>query len=321
LGVAGLGLAAVASLTPRLSRPMRIGLLALVGLAAAGAYVLADPDCLRGPFAAVDPRMGPFWFDHIQELEDWPTLFDDHRTEAVHSMVIAALGVAAAVWLLVRGRKNPLRGEWLLAALAFVAVVAEAKAYRMEDYGLWFATPALAIALADAAARFAGDKMIPAALMGIVLSPTTIGDAVVVAVLHGPQPKTASGDHCYDTAAYQALARLPTGIVLAEPDLGSFVLATSRHSALSAPYHRMAWGILAAHDTMASPPAKAEREARGLGATYIVDCPAHLLRTPPGSLNAELRAQRPPAWLIPLSRRGDALQIFQVAPPAQSRRP
>jgi hypothetical protein len=78
----------------------------------------------------------------------------------------------------------------------------------------------------------------------------------------------------------------------------------------------MTWGILAAHDTMAAPAGEAEGRARALKATYIVDCPAHLLRTPPGSLQADLRSGRPPGWLKPLSRRGEALQIFQVTPPA-----
>jgi len=318
--ISGLGLAA-ASLATK-SASTRIALLALSGLAAASAYILSDPICLRGPFGAVDPRVRPFWFDHIQELEDWPALFRDDKAAAVHSIVIGVLGALAGLWLIIRGRKTPFRGDLLLAACAFVAVVAETKAYRMEDYGLWFGTPALAVALGDAAAWFAKDKMIPSALMAIALSPTTVGDAVILALLHGPPaPKTASADHCDDVAAFGPLGRLPRGVVLAEPDIGAEVMANTRDAALSAPYHRMTWGILAAHETLAAPSDKAEGEARALGATYIVDCPAHVLRTPPVSLNADLRSGHSPTWLIPRSKPGDALQIFQVAPASPQPRP
>ena len=317
--IAGGGLALVSAMPKTASARARLLAVAGVGLLAAGAYVAADPICLRGPFGAVDPRVRPFWFDHIQELESWPALYADHRNEAIHSMVIGALGALAAVWLLIRGRKEPLRGEWLLAACVGLAVVAEAKAYRMEDYGLWFGTPAVAIALSDFAARFLKDKMFPAGLIAVLLSPTTLADVVVLAIDPHPKPPPTPTDHCYDTVAYGPLALLPPGVVMAEPDLGSFVLANSPHSALSAPYHRMTWGILAAHDALAAPAAQAEAPVRGLRATYIVDCPAHFLRLPAGSLGADIRQGHAPAWLQRLSGPREPLQIYRVTPAAPPR--
>jgi hypothetical protein len=311
----GAGLAAASGAAG--SARIRIGLLVLVGLSAAVLYTGWDPVCLRGPFGAVDPRVRPFWFDHIQELEDWPTLLRDDKVAAIHSMVIAALGALSAAWLVLRSRRTRGVGEILLAACVLVAIVAEAKAYRMEDYGLWFGTPALAVALGDLIERYGREKLIPAALAALLLSPTTLGEALVLGLWHAPgRPKAAPADHCYDVAAYAPLARLPAGIVLAEPDIGAELMANTHDAALSAPYHRMTWGILAAHDTLAAPAVRAQAAARALKVSYIVDCPALVLRTPPGSLNADLRRGRTPTWLISRSKATDALQIYQLAPPA-----
>jgi hypothetical protein len=311
LGAAGLGLAAVGRLADRLPDRTRIAAVAAVGLLAAGLYLGTDPACLRGPFGSVDPRVRGFWFDHIQELKAWPALYRAHPAEAIHSMTIGALGAVAAGWLLARGRRDPLRGEWMLAACGLLAIVAEARAYRMEDYGLWFGTPSLAILLGDVAARWLKDRMVPAVILAIALSPAMVSAGVVLAAGR-PKPPRAPADHCYDTWAYAPLARLPQGIVLSEPDLGSFVLANTRDSAMSAPYHRMTWGILATHDALAAPAAEAEERARALHATYVLDCPAHKLLAPGTGLGADLRAGRAPTWLEPLSEPGQPLRIYRV---------
>jgi hypothetical protein len=319
LVVGGLGLTFAASLAERLSARGRIGAVALAGLLAVGLYVGADPACLHGPFGAVDPRVRPFWFDHIQELESWPKLFADYRDAAIHSMTIGAIATLAALWLLARGRREPLRGEWLLATCALLGVVVEARAYRMEDYGLWFGAPAVAVALADLAAWLFKDRLAPAVSMALLLAPASVANGASLVLDRNWKPPPAPLDRCYDTARYAPLARLPAGLVLAEPNLGPFVLANTGHSAISAPYHRMTWGILAAHDALTTPTNRAESAVRALHTTYIVDCPVHVLRAPSDSLAADLRRGNPPAWLQRLSSPGQPLQIYGVTPPLRER--
>jgi hypothetical protein len=322
LAVAGVGLAVTASLAERISATARVALIVLVGLVAAGVYVASDPICLRGPFGAVDPRVRPFWFDHIQELEAWPAMLREHRHEAIHSIVVGVIAALAGLWLAVRAIRDPKRGDWLLAACTLVAVVAQAKAYRMEDYGLWFGTPALAIALADIAERWLKGRMILTAVLAAVLSPNTVTAATVLTLeRHAYRAPAGPIDRCYDTASYALLARLPDGLVLSEADLGPFVLAATGDSTLSAPYHRMTWGILAAHDALSAPAAQAEGQVRALHTTYVVDCPAHLLRSPAGGLGDDIRKGRAPSWLQRVSEPGQPLQIYRVAPaaPAQPR--
>jgi hypothetical protein len=314
LATAGLGLAVVATAAVRASDARRLVLVVLVGLAAAGAYVLADPVCLRGPFGTVDPRVRPFWFDHIQELEAWPTLLREARDEALHSIIAGVASLAAALWLAVRAWRAPRRGDWLLAGCVVLAVAAQAKAYRMEDYGLWFGAPALAIALADVSAWALRDRMLAAGALAVALSPATLADGVLLALRAHPPQLKAPADHCFDTASYARLAGLPAGVVLAEPDLGPFVLANTPDAVMSAPYHRMNFGILATHDALAAAAAAAEERVRALRARYILDCPVHRLRLPAGSLGDDLRHGRLGAWLSRLSPPGEPVQIYQVTP-------
>lgn len=316
VAIGGLGLALVAQFAGKAPTGVRIGALLLVGVLAGVAYVGWEPACVRGPFAAVDPRLRPFWFDHIQELESWPQMLREERTAAIHSIAVGVICVAAALWLVWRAVREPKRGFWLLAALALVGVVAQAKAYRMEDYGIWFGTPTLAIALADLGERWLKDRMIPVALLAVLASPGTAADAATLAANRlAPIVGRVPIDRCYDTWAYAPLARLPAGIVLAEPDLGPFVLATTPHSVLSAPYHRMTWGILAAHDALSAPAASAEGRVRALHAAYVLDCPVHPLRADPASLAGDLRRGRPPAWLQRLSGPREPIQIYRVKGP------
>ncbi len=126
---------------------------------------------------------------------------------------------------------------------------------------------------------------------------------------------------CFRTRPYAPLASLSAGRALAPIDLGPYILASSRLSVMSAPYHRMSFGVLAASDVLASSPAAAEAKARALGVGYVVDCPAlrvndDHVRMGPGSLQAALDGGRAPAWLQPLSPAGSVITVYRLRPPA-----
>jgi len=67
-------------------------------------------------------------------------------TEDKNSMVIGAVGVLAAGWLVIRGRRDPLRGEWLLAALAVVGVIAGVAIFGepLDAFEVWGAVLVMA---------------------------------------------------------------------------------------------------------------------------------------------------------------------------------
>lgn len=314
--LAGLGLAAVATWGATLPPVRKLGATTAVGGLAAAAYVALDPACLRGPFAAVDPRLKPFWFDHVQELAAWPRFLSVNHDWAVLSISATLMAVAAAAVLAVRRPRSPT--PLLALALIVVAAVTAANGLRMHDYVYGFGLPALAAALAALAEKAKKTPLLAVAALSLILSPAAVGWAVARAT---PQPSratsvvaqaTPSGERCYDSAAYRPLAALPPGVVLGEINLGPFILAQTRDSVLAAPYHRMSYGILSAHEALGASPAAAEAKARALGVAYVVECSGAPLRVGPGSLEVALRAGEPPAWLQPLSAPGQVLQIYRV---------
>lgn len=319
LCVAGLGLAAVSFAAGR-SLKMRLGLLALVGAAAGGAYLTLDPACIHGPMAAVDPRIRGFWFDYIQEVQPWPRLIRLLPKDAIRSITMGLMGMAAAAWLAVRAlsSQNGRGRDWralLSVAAATAATAMAASAYRAEDYAFWFGVPVVAVAMTDLARRLWNSALLPTTAAALVTAPMTIAGLAALAL---PAPglsrsaPPALKDHCLDTAAYAPLAALPPGLTLGQSDFGAFVLANTRDGAVSAPYHRMAWGLLAEHEALGATPAQALAKVRALHAAYVLDCPSHGVDQPAGSLAARLRAGDSPPWLERVSAPGAAITIYAV---------
>jgi len=317
----GLGLAAIARFGNSLDVRGRLVALGGVGALAAVGYLALDPACIHGPFAAVDPRMGPFWFSHIRELQSWPQMLAQDPGVAVRSITMALMAVGAGGVLLFHERERPSAGTLLICACVALAAVAAAQALRMQDYTFWFGVPALSAAIAILGARYLRGLLLPTLAATLAASPIVVGVMLTVLVELAPKPAVAAtegvDEHCFDTANYAPLAALPKGIVLAEIDLGPFIVANTDHSVLAAPYHRMSWGILAAHDAEGAPESTAEAKVRALNVAYLVECPTNPLRVATPSLEADVRAGRLPTWLQPLSNPGQTLQIYRVRAPVR----
>ncbi len=326
IAVGGLGLAAFATWGARFGPRVRIGVLALIGAVAAATYIAADPSCLHGPFAAVDPRLRPIWFDHVSELQSWPNLWRLHRDSALISIIMSLMAVAAAVLLLaVRWRRWD-RPTLLAAALVAVATVAASQAWRMEDYAFWFGVPTLAAAIGWLAARWWRELMVPTAIASLVLSPVPIAEAMdfgigLIPAKPAPtqvkvaaKPKPGIDDHCFDEKIYAPLAALPPGIVLGEIDLGPFVLAHTPDSVMAAPYHRMSWGIWKAYEALGGPTAQAQARLKAMNISYVIDCRTNALRVNPNGFEGDLRRGRIPSWIERLSSPDQTLQIYRVKP-------
>jgi hypothetical protein len=123
-------------------------------------------------------------------------------------------------------------------------------------------------------------------------------------------------DRCLQARSFATLKRLPRGLVLGEIDLGPRILAQTPHSAVAAPYHRMSWGILAAHGALSAPPGQDERAARRLGVDYVVTCPARERqvnhRLGPRSLQVRLDKGQAPPWLEAVSAPDAPMQVYRV---------
>jgi hypothetical protein len=126
--------------------------------------------------------------------------------------------------------------------------------------------------------------------------------------------------HCFATASYAPLARLPVGLVAADVSHGPFLLALTPHSVMAAPYHRLSSGIVLSHRALASLPDEARGILAAAKATYVMTCGP---RPPDGlpeparsrSLWGRLQAGDVPNWLQRLPV-GDpaAFSVYRLVP-------
>ena len=322
--LAGLGVAAFATWGTRLPTAPRLAVLVALGAIVAGVYLALDPACIHGPFAAVDPRLRPMWFDHISELQPWERLWFQHRDSALISIFMALMGAGAMSLLLAVRWRSWDRTTLLTAALVLVAAVTASRAWRMEDYAFWYGVPTLAAAFGWLAERLWRGTLLLTSLISLAFSPVPLAVGVdsgltLLAKLtpaHGKAPPAKPGINqtCFDEALYRPLAALPPGVVLGEIDLGPHVLALTQHSVLTAPYHRMSWGILNGYEALGGPTALAAARLKALNVAYVVDCRLNPLRVKRAGFEGDLRRGLVPAWMQPLSAPGQPMQIYRFKP-------
>jgi hypothetical protein len=315
----GLGLAAAALIAPRLTNPaMRLALVALGGGLGAAAFTLAGPTCVAGPFAQVDPRLGPIWLDHVQEAKALPELLARADPFGVAAAFLGAIGVAASAYLFWRrpalARQTALPAAMFLGALALLFVQMRGVAYAAA-----FASPIIGAALV----LLARQLRIPplhwgaAMLAGVILVVGAPFAARGIAGLAAPPAAPSRADRaCFDPDAYRELAGLPAGLAAAPVDSGPFILLASPLKVMSAPYHRNAEGILAAHEILVAAPNEARRLAIAAGVDYVVMCRSgaalRMIRTAPDGLAARLDAGAAPQWLSPVGRAEGSVKIWRL---------
>jgi hypothetical protein len=349
IAVAGVGLYLAARFTAGRSLWWRLGALAVVGVLAGGTYIGVYPRCRAGFFADVDPRIRPIWLNYVQEVRPIWVVAKHNMGQGVEYMSAWAWGVIC--WLIL-GLRRERRGDfawWLSGACLAMGIVAGANVIRASGYAECFAVPIVAAAVIEVL-NWAGYRslfvVVLAALVGSPMTASGLSVAVykqvaplfpakakkgAKAAAHPAKPAKAApagSDQCFSTAAYAPLAAArPTGLVLSEIDLGAFIVATTDHSALNGPYHRMGWGILKAHSILKAPadpraPGDAYDLARAAGVGYVLECRAHARHgdrsdMTKASLQKQLDAGHAPDWLQPLTPPDAALQAFRVvAPPA-----
>jgi hypothetical protein len=171
--------------------------------------------------------------------------------------------------------------------------------------------------------------VMPMAATGVAIGATRAFNTLQLALAHKkppPKPKPGPADYCFNTASYWDLTLAdPPGLVTGDIDFGPFVLALTPHSTLSAPYHRMNWGIMAARGILTAAaddpgPDGAEARARKLGVSYVLNCQVHHINAdragiPANSLQAVMDRDDWPDWLELISDEKAPIHVFRVLPP------
>jgi hypothetical protein len=247
---------------------------------------------------------------------------------AVLAVPLATLILGALALIGMRRRGVP--PESALAALLGLVAIAFAIALwqvRASSFATVFAVPALAVLIVRMTDEGAAAVRSPLLLcvVCLCLNPFTlplmgIGAAQAIEsrwmLIVNPPPRS---DHCVSTSDFASLAALPPGRVAASVDLGAFILATTPHSVLAAPYHRDRDGILDAIALLSGSDDIARDIIQRRHIDYVVSCPPR--ETQAGidggadGLEARLARGERPAWLESLTSNPAArVKIYRVKP-------
>ena len=298
------------------------------GALAAAVFLMFEPRCVGGPFAMVDPAIGPVWHDHVRELQPLTAVF---RVNPLTAAAIAGFPALALISVFKLLTEDELRRDFgfLTAALVFLAAAAAmVAAIRGYSYAIWFGMPLVAALALRFFQALQIERFVPRLAAGLMFTPLAVSvGAITIAHANGfvdadsfARPASRA---CFADASYQALARLAQGLVIADVNLGPYVLALTPHSVVGAPYHRLSTGIIVSQAVLASAPDESRTMVNatklvGSGGkpVYIAVCGA---RPPAGlaepaksrSLWAKLVAGAPPAWLEPVAG-AEPFQIYRV---------
>lgn len=335
LMIGGAGLAGVASVIGRWPTPLgRAAAMAPVALAVAGAFLWLGRPCLAGPYGGLSQELRDRWLVHVAEAQGLLGTSDGAALAHldVYWSIWVVLVAAAATWIALDSRLR-----------SWPAVVFGSLALAASVIGLWqirsvivfvvpLAAPLLGALIALWVVRRTADNewqpmLAPIAavvLLGIPWTGWKLGTPALAALtrpasdVSSPAASAVEQGSCMVPSRYAPLASLPSGLVLAPIDNGSFILNQTSLSVIGAPYHRYGDGILFAIKALSADLVEAELMIRAKKVRYVVLCPANEGQGHPGLIGS-LAAGYLPKWLKPLPVDPTGLlAVFEVLPPLGS---
>lgn len=328
--IAALAMGSVVATLAMLRTPpllVRLGMLAVAAIAALATLAWIDPACFGGPFAGLDPFVRRFWYDNVSEGRPVWVQTPAWMGMTVGFPLVGLIGGSLA-WRASIGEE---RTRWtMLLALAAATFVLSLLVIRTGSTANALALPGGAWALHAMLTRARAIRsVLPriAATAGALLAATPGLTASALLGPAEPAPPAAAVastplrppcDHGHEVSD---LALLPAATLFAPVDVTPQILATTRHRAIGAGYHR---NLAALHRTMATymaPPETAHRWVLESGARYVVGCPGTnetemYTHYAPHGLWARLERGEAIAWLRPVRFRNSPVLAWRViAPP------
>ena len=320
-GVAAVVLARTRAAARRWARLLAVGGVGLAGLAGLAA---AFPQCAGDPYATLAP-VTAYWFEGVNEARSLVELYARSPGRAVAYAVLPAAAVLYAAGRFVHGPRDLERFALLALAVSGLAVLVwQIRAAPYANLVAALALVPLAGAVDVRAQRLA---RLPARLALRLGIPATCAVAVgLPAALDGLPGEPRSRDHsACDVARVRDALADPDGLgaarrtIAAPIDAGPAILLLSPHAVLAAPYHRNARGFADNRLVFAGTEAEARSTIAVRGVDAVLFCAKYAGLTDfddrPAFLDSRLAADRPPAWLVPVSRqRGVALYRVDPGP-------
>ena len=306
VGAAGV---TVPMLMPRLPLIARLGMLIAAALAALATLAAIEPQCLGGPFAALDPFVRRFWYDNVSEgMPVWAQT----PSWAVMTVGFPITGLIGGVlaWRESRGED---RTRWtMLLALAAATFALSLLVIRTGGTANALALPGGAWALHAMLTRARAIESVllrAVATAGALLASTPgLAGSALLGPSEGSAPVSSSDvaptrQACDRGREISDLAALPVARLFAPVDVSPQILATTQHSAIGAGYHRNLAALRRTMATYMADPATAHRWVLESGAAYVVGCP--------GSNETEMYKHFAPKGLWARLERGERIDWLQ----------
>ena len=329
LGALGGGLlfAAAATAASRRSRTLRFAVLAGCGAAVAATALAVAPQCLRSPYAGLDPLLVKLWLNHVSEARSviaeyrrWPFSASAFYATPVLAMLVCAVRIAKA---------DRSQAHLMLLALLVASLGVTLTQLRGSLFSSLFAVVPLSAMVADVRRRYlaAPGRLAVPYVASVLASSAPVwgfGGAALAHVFGGKEIRQAdkSAD-CRGEKTMAPLLHQPVGLVAGPSNMGVGVLRFTGQRVLAAPYHRNAAGLTAALKIEMAPPEKARELLRKDGVTLLAYCAGdpettYLRHEAPHGLLAEIARGNVPAYLslLPESA-GGAAKFYRVLPAAK----
>lgn len=322
----GVGTATMTFLKVRL--PHASALQWMTGLAIGGgvglaAYIAADPVCMGGPLARIDPLARTVWLDKVIEVMTVVRYAEITPTGAISFLAVVAAGVGVLGSELYRTRN----AEALFSFLSVLVMAIYGCLYmRLMPYAIWLAIPAIAVWVAQLPAIGNLSRATVRAGLALVLSQGTLVALLspVIAVFSSAdavalKEMTPLTKACSRTETINSLRSMPPGLIANDIDLGPYIALHTSHRVVAAPYHRIDKSIIAVHRIFSSAPKESERLLRQLQANYVVACRRRggkLAELKADSLMYALQNGESVSFLEPMAvgHPGSPLLVWQVKP-------
>jgi len=296
-------------------RPLtRLLVAVLCGGAVAATLVLSFPQCLDGPYGAMDPEVVQWWLANVPEAIPLSQQMRNEPFRAIDKLWTPALGLAYCLWRCARARD---RGRNLWGALALLLAASSALIFwqiRTATAAHMIALLPLAGLIAELWQRVRGRgsrwrrlaMLLPIIFFGSAVFWPALEKGYRLAaawVPAAPKGLTLLLQECTDRSDLPILADEQPTVILSYIDIGPMLLFSTPHAVLGGPYHRNVSGLKATVALFRSADDAWIRDhLRELGIGLIAACPGpedHVVyRTESGNGLAErLAAGRVPDYL------------------------
>jgi len=301
------------------SRYRRAAGLAAAAFLTATIYCTWAPQCLGGPFNALDPLTYRLWY--IPVLEGRP-LWELGGIDAILWISFPLIGLLGSLigW---RVAEPAYRASLLdYAALLALAIAIGAFVLRAGAFSNLLAIPGDIMLIALVYDRTKSLSIAPRAVTRaaatLLLCP--LGIISLVAALYKPDAKDARPAQSANCSSINNLAVLETlsaTTFMTPLDMAPALVASTHHRALASGYHRNAKIMREVLIFFTANEKEALAVAQRHGTPYLVVCDgdpdiAMMARLYPKGVAARLINGQPPAWLHPVPFKGTGARLYAI---------